>query len=69
MLNLRSIAAWRLAKNSPLDYFCPAMQCRSLCFRIGMTGMLNHQLYFLLYEGCRCEEKGRKNKKIYIANN
>ena len=30
MLNLRSIAARRLAKNSPLDCFCPASQCRSL---------------------------------------
>ncbi|MDD7534845.1 MAG: hypothetical protein SPK18_10105, partial [Treponema sp.] len=34
MLNLRSIAARRLAKNSPLDCFYTAMQCRSLCFSI-----------------------------------
>ena len=34
MLNLCSTAARRLAKNSPLDYFCPATQCRSLCFSI-----------------------------------
>ncbi len=34
MLNLRSIAARRLAKNSPTDYFYTASQCRSLCFSI-----------------------------------
>ena len=28
--SLRSIAARRLTKNSPLDCFCPATQCRSL---------------------------------------
>ena len=33
-VGLRSIAARRLAKNSPLDCFCPATQCRSLCFSI-----------------------------------
>ena len=37
MLNLCSTAARRLAKNSPLDYFCPATQCRSLCFSIYTT--------------------------------
>ena len=36
MLNLRSTAARRLAKNSPLDYFCPATQSRSLCFSISV---------------------------------
>ena len=37
MLNLRSIAAQRLSKNNPLDYFFLATQCRSLCFSIYTT--------------------------------